>query len=193
MKSSTSHLFWLVQTWSNFSHLFTAVHTSVTIYTFCAMAVSRWIFPLRKLLFFDLTCRLVEIAYFAHLIESYSTVHSLSSCIEKISIPQAAHTTVTMYARRKMSFFALSNALIFFSLTSYPTEIAYLNLPYWKLSNFVRLMELYWSKIVDPSRSPCKRFERRNFLVLRPVLLENAYFSSANRELSKGVRLVELR
>ena len=37
-----------------------------------------------------------------------------------------------------------------------------------------------------------KRFERCNFLVLRPVLLKNAYFSSPNRELSKVVRLVEL-
>ena len=36
-------------------------------------------------------------------------------------------------------------------------------------------------------------FERRNFLVLRPVLLKNAYFNSANPELSKGVQLVELR
>ena len=32
----------------------------------------------------------------------------------------------------------------------------------------------------------------RIFLVLRPVLLKNAYFSSPNRKLSKGVRLVEL-
>ena len=36
-------------------------------------------------------------------------------------------------------------------------------------------------------------FERRNFLVLRPVLLKNAFLSSANPELSKGVRLEELR
>ena len=51
-------------------------------------------------------CYLVEIAYFAHLIESYPTLHGLSSCTEIImSIPQAAHTTVTMYACRKMSFF----------------------------------------------------------------------------------------
>ena len=41
--------------------------------------------------------------------------------------------------------------------------------------------------------SQMKRFERRNFLVLRPVLLKNAYFNSANPELSKEVRLVELR
>ena len=44
-------------------------------------------------------------------------------------------------------------------------------------------MALYWSKIVDPSRSPClrtvqrKSFEPGNFLVLRPVLLKIAYFN----------------
>ena len=103
-KNSTSHLFWLLKTWSKlftpvppvptcshlftlvhtcshlfttvhtcshlftpvhtFSHRFTPLHTSVTIYALCAMAVSRWIFPLQKLFFFDLTCYLVEIAYF---------------------------------------------------------------------------------------------------------------------------------
>ena len=83
-KNSTSHPFWLVQTWSKLSHLFppvptcsqlftlvhnrsylfTPVNTSVTIYALRAMAVARWIFPLQKLLFFDLTCYLVEIAYF---------------------------------------------------------------------------------------------------------------------------------
>ena len=68
--------------------------------------------------------------------------------------------------------------LLIFSVTSYPTDIAHFNSPYRELSNFVQLMELYWSKLVDPSRSPClkivnwKRFERRNFLVLRPVLLK---------------------
>ena len=46
------------------SHLFTPVHNTVTIYALCTMAVSRWIFLLRKLLFFDLRCCLVEIAYF---------------------------------------------------------------------------------------------------------------------------------
>ena len=38
-----------------------------------------------------------------------------------------------------------------------------------------------------------KRFERRKIIVLRPVLLRIAYFSSANGELSKGVRLLVLR
>ena len=77
--------------------------------------------------------------------------------------------------------------LLFFSLTSYPGEIAYFNSPNWQLSNGARVMELYWNRNVDPSRSPClraidrKSFERGNFLVLRPVLLKNAYFNSANR------------
>ena len=41
-------------------------------------------------------------------------------------------------------------------------------------------------------RSSMERFQHCNFLALRPLLLENAYFSSANRELFNGVRLVEL-
>ena len=89
--------------------------------------------------------------------------------------------------------------LLFFSLTSYPGEIAYFNSPNRELSKDVLVMELYRSKIVDPSRSPClktvdgKSFECRNFLVLRPVLLKDAYFSSANRQLSNDVWLVGLR
>ena len=68
--------------------------------------------------------------------------------------------------------------LLFFSITSYPAEIANFNSPNRELSNFVQLMELYWSKIVDPSRSPglkivnWKRFKHRNFLVLQPILLK---------------------
>ena len=59
--------------------------------------------------------------------------------------------------------------LLFFSLTSYPAEIAIFNSPNWELFNGVRVMALYWSKIVDPSRSLClrtvqrKSFERSNF------------------------------
>ena len=70
--------------------------------------------------------------------------------------------------------------LLFFSFTSYPGEIAYFILPNRELSNFVQLMELYWSKIVDPSRSPSlktvqRKSERGKFSVLRPVVLKNAY------------------
>ena len=67
-----SHLFTPVHTCSQlctlvhtYSHLFTPVHTSVTIYALRGMAVSRWSFPLRKLLFFDLTSHITEIAYFS--------------------------------------------------------------------------------------------------------------------------------
>ena len=73
--------------------------------------------------------------------------------------------------------------LLFFGLTSYPGEIAYLNLPNEELSDGVRVMALYLSKIVDPSRSPSlktvqrKSFERGNFLVLLPLLLKIAYFN----------------
>ena len=80
--------------------------------------------------------------------------------------------------------------LLFFGLTSYPGEIAYFSSPNGELSYCVRLMALYRSKTVDPSRRPClktvqrKSFERGNFLVLRPVVLKIAYFSSANRQLS---------
>ena len=81
--------------------------------------------------------------------------------------------------------------LLFFSLRSYPGEIAYFNSPNRKLSNGARVMDLYWNRNVDPSRSPClkaidrKSFERSNFLVLRPALLKTAYFNSANRQLSR--------
>ena len=88
--------------------------------------------------------------------------------------------------------------LLFFSLTSYPAEIAYSNSPNRELSKSVWVMALYWSKIVDPSRSPClktvdRSFKRRYFLVLPPVLLKNAYFNWANSQLFINVRPVELR
>ena len=88
--------------------------------------------------------------------------------------------------------------LLFFSLTSYPAEIAYFNSPNQELSNGARVMELYWKRNLDPSRSPClktvhRKSERGNFLVLRLVLLKNAYFNSANGRISKDIRPVELR
>ena len=81
--------------------------------------------------------------------------------------------------------------LVFFSLTSYHDEIAYFNSPNRELSNGAPVMELYWNKKVDPSRSPClkaidrKSFKCDTFLVLRPVLLKNAYFNSSDTELLK--------
>ena len=103
---------------------------------------------------------------------------------------------VTMYARRAV-IFSLSNALI---LQSYFLSWwnCIFNSPNGELSNDVRVMALYWSKIVDPSRSPClktvhrKSFERSNFLALRPVLLKIAYFNSANWQLSIDVLNVKL-
>ena len=89
--------------------------------------------------------------------------------------------------------------LLFFSLMSYPGEIAYFNLPNRELSNGAQVMELYWNRNVDPSRSPClkaidrKSFERGIFLVLRPVLLQFAYFNSGNRQLSIAVLPKEMR
>ena len=77
--------------------------------------------------------------------------------------------------------------LLFFSLTSYPAEIAYFNSPNWELFNSVRVMALYWSKIGDPSRSPCwrtvqrKSFERGNFC-LTSCPSENCIF-----QLSKSI------
>ena len=77
---------------------------------------------------------------------------------------------MTIYARRAMSFFAILSA----------GEIAYFNSPNENLSNGVRVMALYGSKIVDPSRSTCSKTVQRksepgNFLVLRPALLKIAY------------------
>ena len=89
--------------------------------------------------------------------------------------------------------------LLFFSLTSYPSEIAYFNLPNGELSNFLWVMKLYWNRNVVSSRSPCLKtidrnsFECHNFLILLPVLLKIAYFNWANRELSKEAWLGELR
>ena len=74
--------------------------------------------------------------------------------------------------------------LLFFSLTSYPAGIAYLNSSNPELSNSVQVMKLYGNRNVDPSRCPClktvhRKSERGNFLVLHPVL-KVACFNSAN-------------
>ena len=139
----------------------------------------------------------MKLHIFPHVIESYPAVSGLCSCIEKNrSLWQPIlQWPCTLVAQCHFLHFQM---LLFFSLTSYHDQIAYLNSPNRGLSNGVRLMKLYWNKLVDPSRSPClktvdwKPFERRNFLVLHPVLLKNAYFSSANRQLSIAVQIVEL-
>ena len=88
--------------------------------------------------------------------------------------------------------------VLFFRITFYPAEIAYFNSPNREFSNGIRVMELYWNRNVDPSRTPCletvnrKSFKHRNVLVLRPVPLRIAYFNSANRQLSIDVRPKEL-
>ena len=61
--------------------------------------------PSESCYFYILCAILLKLLIFARLIESYPTVHGLSSCVRKISIPLVAHTTVTMYGCRKMSFF----------------------------------------------------------------------------------------
>ena len=54
-------------------------------------------------------------------------------------------------------------------------------------------------KMSIPRRSPClktvqrKNFQRGIFLLLRPVLLKNAYFNSDNRQLSIDIRHEEMR
>ena len=188
-----SHLFTPVHTGS---HRFTPVHTSVT--TLFAQWQFRWMFPLQKLLFLDLTCYLVEIAYFAHLIESYLTVYGLSSCIEK-----EYHSLKQPILQWPCTLVAKCHFCTFES--SYSSVLCRILVKLHILTRLIgsfsprELMELYRNRNVDPCRSPClkivngKRFERRNFSVLPPVLLKNAYFSSANRELCKGVGLAVLQ
>ena len=54
--------------------------------------------------------------------------------------------------------------LLIFGLTSYPAEIAYSNSLNGELCNGVRVLALYWSKIVNPSMSPClKNFDKKIF------------------------------
>ena len=55
------------------------------------------------------------------------------------NLSEPVHNTVTMYARRVMSFLHF-RMLLFFGLTSYPAEIVYFNSPNEELSNGVRVM-----------------------------------------------------
>ena len=95
----------------NFSHLLTLVHTCSYLFTppWLSTLFPQWQFlvefsPCESCYFSISHAILLKLHVFAHLIESYPTVSGLSSCIEKMSIPQAAHTTVTMYARRTIIF-----------------------------------------------------------------------------------------
>ena len=88
-----------------------------------------------------------------------------------LNLSGPVHNRVTMYDRCAMSFLHFQK-LLFFSLPSYPAEIAYLNSLNRELSNGVQDMVLFWSNIVGHSRSPRLKtvdkmsFERRKFLVL---------------------------
>ena len=99
----------LVKTFHTCSYLFPPVHTCSHLS--CYSLFVQWqifieLSPCESCYFSILRPILLKLHIFAHLIESYSTVSDLSSCIEnKISFPQAAHTTVTMYARRAMACF----------------------------------------------------------------------------------------
>ena len=75
-----------------------------------------------------------------------------------MSIPQAAHTTVTMYARRAVIFLHF-RMLLFFSLTSYPGEIAYFNSPNQELSNDVSLLEVLPRKVALHTSSHLRPIE----------------------------------
>ena len=72
--------------------------------------------------------------------------------------------------------------LLFFSLTSYPAEIAYFDSPDRELSNSVQVMALYWNKIVDPSGSPYYsdhvRPSRSHFFALSSALILRSYVLS---------------
>ena len=108
-QNSTSHLFWLVQIWSK---LFTPVPTCSHLFTpqWLSTLFAQWqllveIFPCESCYFSILRAIFLKLHIFAHLIQTYTTVYGLSSCIEiKLLIPLAAHTTVTMYASRPVIF-----------------------------------------------------------------------------------------
>ena len=68
------------------------------------------------------------------------------------------------HVRSSRSHFLHFRTLLFFSLTSYPGEIAYFNSPNRQLSIGARVMELHWNRNVDHSRSPClKVIDRKSF------------------------------
>ena len=124
---SCSQLFMLVHTCS---HLFTPLHTSLTIYALRVMAASRWIFPCESRNFSILRAIFLKLHIFAHLIESYPTVHGLSSCVEKKYIDPSGSPYYSDHVRSSHSVIFLHfRMLLFFSVTSYPAEIAHFNSP----------------------------------------------------------------
>ena len=65
------------------------------------------------------------------------------------NLSKPVHNTVTMYARRAMSFLHF-RMLLLFSVTSYPAEIAYFNLPNRELSKSVQVIALNLIKLSIP-------------------------------------------
>ena len=125
-----SHLFPPVHTCSQLftpvptcSQLFTLVHTCSQLFTpqWLYTLFAQWQFLVElsrceSCYFSILRAILLKLHIFAHLIESYPTVHDWSSSIEiKMLIPLAAHTTVTIYDCCEMSFLH-SQRLLFFVL-----------------------------------------------------------------------------
>ena len=122
--------------------------------------------------------------------------------VKMLGLFTPVHTSVMMYARCALSVFRSMfrfRKLSFSVFQSYPAKITDFCSPNQELSIGVQLVYLFWTKFVDPCKSPCsmcvdgKWFKCRNFIVVRPVLLENAFFHSANQELFSGLRLEELR
>ena len=99
-------------------------------------------FPLAKAVI--LRAILLRLHLFAHLIESYPTVHGLSSCVEKkISILLVAHTTVTMYVHRTMSFFWTFECSYSSVLRRILLKLHILTRLIESFPTFLRFMELY--------------------------------------------------
>ena len=80
-----------------------AAHTTMTIYTRRGMS---FFGPFKGSHSSVLRRILLKLDILTCLIESYPTVYGLNSCFEiKMSIPLAAHTTMTIYAGHEMLIF----------------------------------------------------------------------------------------
>ena len=116
----------------------------MTTYTLRAKAVFRRIFPLRKLLFFNLSCYPVEIAYLCSPNRGLSNGVWLEYLFQNKNVDASGSPYYSDHVRSSRNVIFLNfRMLLFFSLTSYLAEIAYFNLPNRELSNGVGVMELY--------------------------------------------------
>ena len=102
------------------------------------------------------------------------------------NLSEPVRNTVTMYARRAMSSFCTFQCS--YSSVLRPIVLK-LHILTHLMESFAMVYELWRCievKMSIPRRSPClktvqrKSFQRGTFLMLRPVLLKNAYFNSAN-------------